>query len=335
MDWGYDLAKDLKATVKATDTSLCAMIYLIDSLADQFPKGDEPGVEGVQHPHVTLFYHDNLQDDYAVIRQVLEDLLAATKPFDLEVDGLDYFELDDQRVAYARVNSPGLLALRKSLEEQLKEVGVDLQTHEGGYEPHATIQRLEPGDEWVGVVPSGTNVVGVVNLVWGSGESVSLDLGGSPEISKRVHVDLMVNGGNGYRIAKAEDERFILGIVLKPEQVDSQGDIYSSQAIREAAHDFLAGFTSGGDQALGAQHEQMLTSEKAVLVESYLAPIDMEFPVVRGGVETGEMRLIPKGTWLIGWKVIDDALWAQVQNGELTGFSIGGTARRRDEGESG
>ena len=35
------------------------------------------------------------------------------------------------------------------------------------------------------------------------------------------------------------DERFVLGIVLEPEVVDAQGDIYSAEEIRAAAHRFM------------------------------------------------------------------------------------------------
>lgn len=108
------------------------------------------------------------------------------------------------------------------------------------------------------------------------------------------------------------DERFVLGIVLKPEEIDAQDDIYSADEIRQAAHKFMTDF--GG---LGLQH-QVNVNGKVKILETYIAPQDLTF-----GSE-----VVKKGTWLLGVRVLDDKLWSMVKSGELTGFSIGGSARR-------
>jgi site-specific DNA-adenine methylase len=111
------------------------------------------------------------------------------------------------------------------------------------------------------------------------------------------------------------DERYVLGIVLEPEVVDAQGDIYSSEEIRRAAHRFMEEF--GG---LGLMHRLRVNGQVKVL-ESYLAPVDFTL---------GEVQ-VRKGTWLLAVRVLADDLWERVKNGELTGFSIGGSARRVPE----
>jgi DNA adenine methylase len=111
------------------------------------------------------------------------------------------------------------------------------------------------------------------------------------------------------------DERFVLGIVLEPEVVDAQGDIYSTEEIRKAAHLFMQEF--GG---LGLMHRMQVNDHVKVL-ESFLAPTDFEL----GGIT------VKKGTWMLGVRVLSDALWEQVKSGALTGFSIGGSARRVPE----
>jgi DNA adenine methylase len=111
------------------------------------------------------------------------------------------------------------------------------------------------------------------------------------------------------------DERYVLGIVLEPEVVDAQGDIYSSQEIRQAAHRFMEEF--GG---LGLMH-RMRVNDQVKVLETYLAPTDFAF---------GDTR-IRKGTWLLAVHVLSDELWARVKDGALTGFSIGGSARRVPE----
>jgi len=109
-----------------------------------------------------------------------------------------------------------------------------------------------------------------------------------------------------------EDERFVLGIVLTPDDVDAQGDIYSAQEIRQAAHRFMEEY--GG---LGLMHRFRVNDQVKVL-ESYLAPTDFEI----------EGQQIPKGTWLLAVRILSDELWDQIKSGKLTGFSIGGSARR-------
>ncbi len=111
------------------------------------------------------------------------------------------------------------------------------------------------------------------------------------------------------------DERFVLGVVLEPDVVDAQGDTYSSGEVRQAAHRFLEDF--GG---LGLMHRHRVNGQVKIL-ESYLAPSDVEL----GGVS------IRKGTWLLAARILSDELWAQVKNGQLTGFSIGGSARKVPE----
>ncbi|MGN6107865.1 MAG: XkdF-like putative serine protease domain-containing protein [Kofleriaceae bacterium] len=115
--------------------------------------------------------------------------------------------------------------------------------------------------------------------------------------------------------ADPSDERFVLGIVLEPEVVDAQQDIYSAEAVRVAAHRFMEEF--GG---LGLMHQMRVNGQVKVL-ESYIAPHDFTI---------GEDQ-VRKGTWLLAVRVLSDELWQAVKDGALTGFSIGGSARRVPE----
>lgn len=115
-----------------------------------------------------------------------------------------------------------------------------------------------------------------------------------------------------------EDERFVLGIVLEPDVIDSQGDTYSADEIRRAAHLFMEEF--GG---LGVMH-RMSVDDDVKILESYLAPTDFQI---------GDVT-VRQGTWLLAVRVLGDVLWDQIKAGELTGFSIGGNARRIPVDES-
>lgn len=108
-------------------------------------------------------------------------------------------------------------------------------------------------------------------------------------------------------------KRLVYGIVLEPDTVDAQFDLVPMQVVEDAAHDFLAKFNKASQ--LGVMHT--LFGELGIsLVQSYIAPVDFEL----NGVQ------VKVGTWVMVVKVFDDALWERIQNGEITGFSIGGVA---------
>lgn len=112
--------------------------------------------------------------------------------------------------------------------------------------------------------------------------------------------------------APAGELRYVLGIVLEPDVVDSQDDTYTADTIRQAAWEYLVHFRNRG-----LQHK-VFVNQGVELVESYIAPQDL---VIAG-------QRVKAGTWLIGWHVIDDAIWEAIKSGALTGFSIGGTAEK-------
>jgi DNA adenine methylase len=89
----------------------------------------------------------------------------------------------------------------------------------------------------------------------------------------------------------------------------------STEEIRAAAHRFMEEF--GG---LGLMHRLRVNDQVKVL-ESYLAPTDFTI---------GELT-VRKGTWMLAVRVLSDELWDRVKIGDLTGFSIGGSARRVPE----
>lgn len=138
-------------------------------------------------------------------------------------------------------------------------------------------------------------------------------------------------------LVKTQEERFVLGIVLEPNDgeegapvdPDTQGDIYSAHEIRRAAHLFMEQYRN-----LGLMHRRIVPTTKLRILESYIAPV--EFAVRSNGeiigsadVKQGEkVQIVRRGTWLLAMRVVDDQLWQAVKAGKLTGLSIGGSARR-------
>jgi hypothetical protein len=112
-----------------------------------------------------------------------------------------------------------------------------------------------------------------------------------------------------------EEERYVLGVVLEPEEEDAQGDIYSAEEVRQTAHKFMDEFRN-----IGYMHDKIVNKKVAIL-ESFLSP---------EGFSINE-KSVKKGTWLLGLRIKDDSLWTQIKSGEITGLSIGGSAIRSPE----
>jgi hypothetical protein len=134
-------------------------------------------------------------------------------------------------------------------------------------------------------------------------------------IRKSVEANRQAAATHTCPIFKAdEDKRIVYGIVLEPDTIDLQGDVLGLDTIETAAHKYLV-----ASRLVGDGHSQAAEAE---VVESYLAPADIEL----GG------QVIRQGTWIMGVKVHDDAMWQAVKDGEYTGFSIGGRGERKEIG---
>jgi hypothetical protein len=132
------------------------------------------------------------------------------------------------------------------------------------------------------------------------------------------------------KITKSEDgkteERFVLSLVLEPndgqggapKKPDTQNDIYSEEDVRKACHAWME-----FHGAVDLNHSwKDLGKERVRTLECYLAPVSFK---IGDGEDAYE---IVKGTWMLGIRVVDDALWKGVKDGELGAYSIGGTAVR-------
>jgi uracil-DNA glycosylase family 4 len=112
-------------------------------------------------------------------------------------------------------------------------------------------------------------------------------------------------------IFKKEDEkRCVTGVVMEPGEFDAHGDVTSADEIENAAYVYML-----NSQVVGQQHSE---PAPAKIVESYIAPVDME---IGGG-------FVKQGSWVMTVKVDDDDLWDAVKAGDYTGFSIGGFAQK-------
>lgn len=107
------------------------------------------------------------------------------------------------------------------------------------------------------------------------------------------------------------EKRMAMFVVLAPEVVDGQGDIYSVEEVEKACHNF--------NEFCGEANlfHQQQTSEIAI-VESYIVP---------AAFQTEDGVVIEKGTWVQWMRFDNDTLWDMVKNGEICGASIGAYAK--------
>lgn len=112
------------------------------------------------------------------------------------------------------------------------------------------------------------------------------------------------------RILCADPEsHYVTGIVYEPMVEDTQGNYMTEEEITKAAH----WFAKNGNQ-VDLQHS-FEPLEGAVVVESSVTKCDMEL----------EGQQIKKGTWLMTVEITDPEIYASIQKGDITGFSMGGT----------
>ncbi|WP_145047867.1 XkdF-like putative serine protease domain-containing protein [Paenibacillus xylanexedens] len=151
--------------------------------------------------------------------------------------------------------------------------------------------------------------------------------------AKITHLSLVDKGANGVpfaiikaagknaiqkqvQIAKVDDtQHIVIGVVYQPDVEDVHGDMMDAVEIEKAAHLFME---NQHTYNIDKQHD--LDADKGYVVESYIAPCDMEI---------GD-QVIVKGSWVAGVKVTDDDTWEDIQKGEITGFSMFGIGKREE-----
>lgn len=126
-----------------------------------------------------------------------------------------------------------------------------------------------------------------------------------PELKKSEALEIEVE------LWKSEKTGKVYGVVLEPNLPDSQDDEVTTEQIEKACHEYMV-----ESRKADTQHNGIVAG--AHLIENYIAPMDMEL----------EGEHITKGSWVQAWQITDPVLKQEVDDGKLTGFSIGGSAVR-------
>ena len=119
-----------------------------------------------------------------------------------------------------------------------------------------------------------------------------------------------------FEIKKMDDDRQVAyGIVYAPDEVDSQGDMATSDTIRSAAYGFMK---KGRNQNIDTEHNFETTH--AYVAESWL--VRKDDPLFADE---------PEGAWAVGIQITSPDLWQKLKAGDYTGLSLAGTAARKND----
>lgn len=151
--------------------------------------------------------------------------------------------------------------------------------------------------------------------------------GTAPEILAGRIGETLVAGPIGAiaRIAKAADEeQIVVGVVLDPYEIDTQGEWVPPAVIKDTAHGFLE------SRVIGHEHRKQ-ASAGTRLVESWVE----RYPSLEDEKKAHNLQphtayetkygddKVHSGAWMVAVK-LGDADWAAYKRGEITGFSVGG-----------
>lgn len=121
-------------------------------------------------------------------------------------------------------------------------------------------------------------------------------------------------------LCKSLDHHMVYGVVYSPDEIDTQGEYSTAAEIEKAAHGFLADLSQRNVDV-----EHSFRPEGAYVAESWLLKgADGRFPGA------------PEGSWAVGVKIDDEALWKSVKDGAVSGLSMAGVAEkvREDDGRT-
>jgi hypothetical protein len=131
--------------------------------------------------------------------------------------------------------------------------------------------------------------------------------GQSPEKVDTSKVDVVVKSADPTR-------HLIYGVVLRPNNIDTQGDFATPEDIERAAHRFMI-----RSQRYDFMHRETLSKGRVYVVESYIAPADFE---ING-------HKVYKGSWVVVSYVPDNDLWQKILSGKINAYSIRGWGKRK------
>lgn len=113
-----------------------------------------------------------------------------------------------------------------------------------------------------------------------------------------------------FAITKSDsDKQIVYGLVAVPGETDTQGDVYTAQAVEKAMEEFM--FYGWNNRNIDREHDY--EARDAFVRESWI-------------VKENDSFFSEIGAWAVGIKVNNADLWAVIKSGEVGGLSLAGWA---------
>jgi hypothetical protein len=128
---------------------------------------------------------------------------------------------------------------------------------------------------------------------------------------------------NNYWRFSADDQMIITGPAMIPNQLiprkgkdgSSFAVFFSEETVRKIAGEFLARHAHNNTDI---NHNDQVTNENTLLESWIVEDPDHDKATALG------YKGLPKGTWMVSYKINNPETWAKIKSGELNGFSVTG-----------
>jgi len=128
---------------------------------------------------------------------------------------------------------------------------------------------------------------------------------------------------NNYWRFSADDQMIITGPAMIPNQLiprkgkdgSSFAVFFSEETVRKIAGEFLARHAHNNTDI---NHNDQVTNENTLLESWIVEDPDHDKATALG------YKGLPKGTWMVSYKINNPQTWAKIKSGELNGFSVTG-----------
>lgn len=111
------------------------------------------------------------------------------------------------------------------------------------------------------------------------------------------------------------------GYALVPDEPDSYGDVITAAEVEKACHSFMKNLAHGTAIGNGGGKDHAVFGGVGYPIESVMDP-DGSIAKAHGAKEG------IAGGWWLGFQITDAEVWKSIEEGESTGFSIGGVGKR-------
>lgn len=320
-DW--DALKGIKPIAKAADLEggmLC--IQVPDHIAKRIAL---PDGEPADQLHITLAYFKNgseLSDEQReAIVQTAFSVIDEIQPFTIKLSGCGTFPKneDDEVPLYVKVESPGLLAMRRKVAEALDLAGIEYSKDHAEYKPHVTLKYLEPDEE----------VEVKVEAEFQCDEIRATFAQKFTEIP--MAMDKMERPYRAEIVKADTDKRFTFGVVYKATnllsrpQTDAHNEFVTASELQETLWEYVR----AGDRRIYVQHGMVSGvgyKEAGEWVELVSWPQEVEAVLALPGREATKKTIPANSVWMgVIWR---PWAWELVKQGKIRGYSFGGLAGR-------